>query len=57
MIKILCQHRLTYDNATHTTINTEGVDIIQPGFGDTATVEWLDTFHVYPLSEYLVNLS
>lgn len=35
--------RLVYDNVTRTTSNTNGVSIVSPGFGDTFTVEWLDS--------------
>lgn len=37
--------RLLYDNVSHVTHNTPGVEIRVPGFGDTPTVEWLDPFH------------
>ncbi|KAK3608072.1 hypothetical protein CHS0354_031058 [Potamilus streckersoni] len=38
--------RLVYDNKTHKTSNSPGVDIRVPGFGDTDTVEWLDPTHL-----------
>lgn len=31
-----------YDNVTRTTSNPKGVEIRIPGFGDTASVEWID---------------
>jgi lysophospholipase-3 len=34
--------KLNYNNETRKTSNQPGVDIIVPGFGDPATVEWLD---------------
>ena len=33
---------LEYDPATRTTHNVAGVETRIPGFGDTATVEWID---------------
>ena len=33
---------LIYDNKTRTTRSPDGVDIKTVGFGDTASVEWLD---------------
>lgn len=56
--------RLQYDNTTRRTSNQPGVDIRQPGFGNTSTVEWLDssqmgyTSYFYHIVEYLTkNLS
>jgi len=37
-----------YDNWTHVTSNSPGVDIDIPGWGNTETVEWLDTSHLSP---------
>lgn len=37
--------RLVYDNVTRTTSNSKGVEIRIPGFGNTATVEWIDPSH------------
>lgn len=34
--------RLVYDNVTRKTLNSPGVDIIAPGFGNTTTVEYVD---------------
>ena len=34
---------LRYDTDTHTTSNNDGVEVRVPGFGNTTTVEWLDT--------------
>ena len=42
MIETPLYYRLEYDNVTRTTNNSPGVDIKIPGFGETATVEWLD---------------
>ena len=39
---VFVYYRLEYDNKTRTTLNSPGVDIVVPGFGDTETVEWLD---------------
>ncbi|KAI5708748.1 hypothetical protein M8J76_002447 [Diaphorina citri] len=36
--------RLVYNNVTRTTSNSPGVDIRIPGFGRSASVEWLDPF-------------
>lgn len=53
--------RLRYDNVTRTTLNQPGVEIRQPGFGNTSTVEWLDssqlgeTSYFYHIVEHLVN--
>ena len=45
--------RLQYDNVSGTTSNQPGVRIRQPGFGNTSTVEWLDSSHL----RYSVYLS
>jgi lysophospholipase-3 len=34
--------KLTYNNVTRTTSNSKGVEIRIPGFGSTASVEWID---------------
>lgn len=56
--------KLMYNNVSHVTYNTPGVEIRQPGFGNTSTVEWLDPFHpvlsdrfsyFYFLVDYLVK--
>jgi len=54
--------KLVYDSDTRTTRNTEGVETRIPGFGNTSTVEYLDTsqrfYSVYfaDLVKELVNL-
>lgn len=53
--------KLSYDRNTNTTRNQPGVEIRQPGFGNTSSVEWLDssqfgaTSYFYPVVEYLVK--
>lgn len=37
--------KLLYNNVSRVTFNTPGVEIRQPGFGNTSTVEWLDPVH------------
>lgn len=39
----LFSRRLLYDNTTRKTRNQVGVDIVIPGFGNTSSVEWLDS--------------
>ena len=34
--------KLVYDNETRTTSNSKGVEIRIPGFGNSASVEWID---------------
>ncbi len=58
LIHIVCYYkvsisvpRLTYNTTTRQTDNMPGVDIRQPGFGNTTTVEWLDSSQLSP-SEY-----
>ena len=48
--------RLTYNNVTHKTEDSKGVEIKIPGFGSTQTVEWLDSSHFYD-SEYILHTS
>jgi len=38
--------RLQYDNVSGSTFNQPGVQIRQPDFGNTSTVEWLDSSHL-----------
>lgn len=53
--------KLTYDPVTRTTKNQPGVEIRQPGFGNTSSVEWLDssqlgaTSYFYHIVESLVK--
>ena len=50
--------RLQYNNVSGTTSNQPGVQIRQPGFGNTSTVEWLDSsrlsYSVYLISSCVV---
>ncbi len=41
-LDVLYVFRLIYDNETHTTHNPPGVELRQPHFGNTSSVEWLD---------------
>jgi lysophospholipase-3 len=49
--------RLVYDNNTRTTRNAGGVDIKVNNFGQTDTLEYLDSSHIYGTSyfAYMVN--
>lgn len=53
--------KLTYDPVTRTTKNQPGVEIRQPGFGNSSSVEWLDssqlgaTSYFYHIVESLVK--
>ena len=47
LIAVLC-YRLEYDYNTRTTHNSKGVQIRVPGFGNTSTVEWLDSSEFSP---------
>lgn len=49
--------RLVYDNNTRTTRNANGVDIKVNNFGQTDTLEYLDSSHIYGTSyfAYMVN--
>ncbi|XP_067651149.1 lysosomal phospholipase A and acyltransferase-like isoform X2 [Haliotis asinina] len=53
--------KLLYDNTTRKTRNQVGVDIVIPGFGNTSSVEWLDssqlsaTSYFAPIVEALVK--
>ncbi|VDP28772.1 unnamed protein product, partial [Soboliphyme baturini] len=47
--------RLVYNETTHTTMNSPGVSIRIPGWGDTATVEWIDPSRI-SLGNYFVSL-
>ncbi len=38
---------MEYDNSTKTYSNISGVEVIVPGFGDTETVEYLDTQRLF----------
>jgi lysophospholipase-3 len=44
--------RLKYDPKTRTTLNNDGVETRQPGFGNTTTVEWLDPSQLGPTSYF-----
>ncbi|XP_072169440.1 lysosomal phospholipase A and acyltransferase-like [Diadema setosum] len=46
---------LVYDPDTRTSLDTQGVDVIVPGFGNTSTVEWLDPSKV-SYGSYFVHL-
>ena len=46
--------RLQYDNVTRKTSNQPGVQIRQPDFGNTSTVEWLDESHL-SYSAYFIS--
>jgi len=46
--------RLQYNNASGETSNQPGVQIRQPGFGNTSTVEWLDSSRL-SYSVYLIS--
>ena len=47
---------MVYDNETHTTSNSPGVEVRVPGFGNTSSVEWLDPSQIGP-SKYNVHIS
>ncbi|KAF8567880.1 hypothetical protein P879_07550 [Paragonimus westermani] len=52
MSKLTEELSLTYDPKTHTTHDNEKYEVIFPGWGDTSTIEYLDTTeHVF--GEYL----
>ena len=44
--------RLVYDNKTRTTSNSPGVEILIKGFGQTNTLEYLDTVPLSPTSYF-----
>ena len=49
----VCCSRLVYNNQTHTTTNSPGVQTSIPGFGKTDSVDWLDTDHLPDSNFYL----
>jgi len=47
MNKIVTVARLQYNNVSGTTSNQPGVQIRQPDFSNTSSVEWLDSSHLH----------